>query len=61
MRVAKFLIRNREFFLLKFPYLHDDLNVALFFSLELGWSGIVCVVVDGLQKLKTIEFFGKLT
>jgi hypothetical protein len=58
MRLAKFLIKNHEFFLLKFPYLHDVLNVGLFLSLELGWSGIDSVVVDGQQNLKTIEFLG---
>jgi hypothetical protein len=26
--------------------------------LELGWPGIDCVLVDGLQELKSIEFLG---
>jgi hypothetical protein len=32
------------------------LNFGLFFWLELGWPGIDCVLVDGLQELKSIEF-----
>jgi hypothetical protein len=30
----------------------DDFNVGLFFWLELGWPGIDCVLVDGLQEVK---------
>jgi hypothetical protein len=41
-----------NFFLLKFPLSSRDFNVELFFWLEFGWSGIDCVLVIDLQKLK---------
>jgi hypothetical protein len=58
MRLFKFLIK--KFFIIFFAEISvislDDFNVGLFFWLELGWTGIDCVLVDGLQELKSIEF-----